>query len=63
MGAWEISIKGHGIHHNSRGDDAEQMAAEFAKKLKDAGHQVAEAKLTLTGQETDLLAEQLPIKK
>jgi hypothetical protein len=49
MGNWHISIKGVGIHHNGRKDDAEQMAADFVDELKKAGHSVTHAEMTHGG--------------
>jgi hypothetical protein len=64
MGNWDISIKGVGIHHNGREDDAEQMAAEFVKALKGKGHSISSAVMTYGGavdlQEPEKL---LPVKK
>jgi len=50
MGTWNISIKGQGIHHNHRPDDANVLAAKFVQQLKDAGHVVTDAKFELTAQ-------------
>ncbi len=56
MGAWAITIRGHGIHHNGRQDDAEAMAAVFVGELFAAGHEVYTAEFVLTGDTTDLVA-------
>ncbi len=63
MGNWKIEIKGHGIHHNARHDDADTMGVDFIRQLQAAGHRVDGAALTLTdpnyeapGESTDLLA-------
>lgn len=56
MGTWNISIDGHGCHHNSRADiDADLAAKEFIEKLKAQGHQIKRADFTLTGQTESLL--------
>lgn len=60
MGNWDISIKGTGCHHNGREDDAEQMAAEFVKKLQGAGHVVEHAAITHGGRVDLTKPEQLP---
>ncbi len=63
MGNWKIEIKGHGIHHNARHDDADTMGVDFVRKLRASGQQIDGASLTLTdsnyeapGETTDLLA-------
>jgi hypothetical protein len=67
MGAWNIVIKGHGIHHNGRDDDANVMARKFAESLKLAGHDVNAATFQLvngdespSGAADDLLVEAPP---
>ncbi len=47
MGNWHISIKGCGIHHNGRKDDAEQMAADFVDQLKASGQTITSADVTV----------------
>jgi hypothetical protein len=50
MGNWHISIKGAGSHHNGSPNDAEQLAAEFVKKLQASGaHTVTSADVTIGG--------------
>lgn len=52
MGNWNITVRGVGIHHNRKQPrDANRMAAEFVKKLKDAGHTVVSASITHGGEE------------
>lgn len=52
MGNWNITIRGVGIHHNRKQPtDANRMAAEFVKKLKDAGHMIVAASITHGGEE------------
>lgn len=54
MGQWNITIRGTGIHHNKKNpNDANRMAAEFVRALKDAGHQVRSASFTF-GAEDDV---------
>ena len=48
MGTWRITIEGHGIHHNGRQDDANEMAGVFVGELLAAGHGVSLAKFDLT---------------
>lgn len=65
MGAWNITIKGHGTHHNNRDDDANVMSRRLVESLKLAGHDVNEATFQLvvdggdvaTGPVEDLLSE------
>jgi len=56
MGNWNISIYGHGCHHNNRADvvDADVQAKEFVEALKKAGHTVERATFTVAA-EQDLL--------
>jgi hypothetical protein len=55
MGNWNINIQGVGSHHNADyPKDANKMAAEFVRQLKDAGHTVEGATFTHGGKE-DLL--------
>jgi hypothetical protein len=52
MGNWNICIQGIGCHHNQDyPKDANKMAAEFVKQLKDAGHTVETATFTHGGKE------------
>lgn len=52
MGNWHISIEGQGAHHNEANpQDADRMAAEFATKLRAAGHLVTRATFTHGGAE------------
>lgn len=47
MGNWNITIEGVGAHHNVDYEkDANRMAAEFVKKLQEAGHTIARASFT-----------------
>lgn len=56
MGNWTITIHGVGAHHNEDYDkDANRMAAEFADKLKAAGHSVEHVSFT-SGSREDLLS-------
>lgn len=58
MGNWNITIEGVGAHHNKDyPKDANLMAAEFAKALRDAGHTVYHASFTHGGAE-NILPEQ-----
>ena len=56
MGTWNITIKGHGCHHNKRVDDAEVMSAAFVSALRAAGHEVTSAEFELTGQVYNIAA-------
>lgn len=57
MGNWNITIKGHGIHHNGRPDDADALARAFVKTLREKGHDVSAASFELTSsQKPDDLA-------
>jgi hypothetical protein len=53
MGNWNINIEGIGPHHNPDDypKDANRMAAEFVKRLKEAGHTVSRASFTYGGTE------------
>ncbi len=51
MGNWNITVRGIGIHHNGRPDDAEAMAKVFVQSLKAAGHQILGATVTYGGEE------------
>lgn len=52
MGNWNISIHGVGCHHNKKlKTDADRMAADFVKQLRDAGHAVGKATITYGGEE------------
>lgn len=54
MGNWAIHIEGVGCHHNGADFDADQIAKEAVRKLKEHGHTVTHAKITHGG-EDDLL--------
>lgn len=55
MGAWIITIKGHGLSHNLESPkDADRMTARFVDELKKAGHTVEYAEMQLVGDATDL---------
>ena len=45
---WNITIAGHGTHHNQRETDANVQAARFVEALLGAGHGVQSATFTLT---------------
>ena len=47
MGKFEIRITGTGIHHNGIAEDAEQRAADFVEELRQAGHVVETATVTV----------------
>jgi hypothetical protein len=52
MGNWNITIRGVGAHHNKKyPKDANRMAADFVKKLKEAGHIVSHASITHGGED------------
>lgn len=62
MGNWVIAIHGTGVHHNTKPakdgnaasvleSDANVMAAEFVKLLKEKGHTVSHAAFTTGGTE------------
>jgi hypothetical protein len=53
MGNNIISIHVTGCHHNGIPQDIDQMAFEFVKSLKSAGHTVTSAKI-VSGGEYDL---------
>lgn len=46
MGNWQISIEGHGIHHNRGDNDADQLAADLVQRLREAGHYITRASFT-----------------
>lgn len=47
MGNWHISVQGTGAHHNKDyPKDANKMARQFVKDLKEAGHSVEHAEFT-----------------
>ena len=54
MGNWHISIQGVGCHHNSVSSetDANNMAKDFIKQLKTAGHKIQQATFTCGSAET-----------
>lgn len=47
MGSWSLSIHGHGIHDNGKEEDVDQLLEKFIQELKDAGHQLDAAYLTI----------------
>lgn len=52
MGNWHIAIQGVGPHHNKfHAGDANQLMAEFVKKLKADGHTVEYATFTHGGRD------------
>lgn len=54
MGNWNITIRGVGVHHNTKlPSDADRMAAKFVRDLKEAGHSIVAASITAGG-ENDL---------
>jgi hypothetical protein len=55
MGSWHIIIHGHGIHHNDKPDDADNLLREFVHKLRGEGHMVHSAGITV-GTHTDVTA-------
>lgn len=48
MGNWNISISGHGTHHNKRETDANVQAARFVESLLLVGHGIESATFSLT---------------
>lgn len=54
MGAWNITIQGHGCHHNNAPFDVENLVKEFAKTLIANGHTLGVCKVT-TGADIDCL--------
>jgi hypothetical protein len=48
MGTWKITVEGHGIHHNNRADDANEMARGFGNALLRNGHGLKEVQFQLT---------------
>lgn len=56
MGTWKIEIEGQGIHHNKRADDANEMAAEFARALRRDGHEVTWARFAITNGDGSLVS-------
>lgn len=64
MGNVTIVVKLVGQHHNASPFDAEQMSAEFVRRLQAAGHNVMHAGVTVAGGEIDLRdPTQLPALK
>lgn len=60
MGNWNINIQGVGAHHNpDYPKDANRMAKDFVKQLKDAGHAIEHAEFT-SGSKMDLDAASEP---
>ena len=64
MGNWSISIRGVGPHENGRPYDVEQIAADLTDKLREAGHNVTSATVTIGGEVNvaDRKAGLLPLK-
>jgi len=47
MGNWNITIRGQGAHHNKKSTgDANRLAAQFVKRLKEAGATIISASIT-----------------
>lgn len=64
MATYHISIDAIGPTHGGLADDAERLAARFVKLLRQRGHDVRSARLTLTEGSTDVGDEKnvLPLK-
>lgn len=60
MGNWNINVQGIGCHHNNAPKDADKMAAEFVKQLRDAGHTVEHACFT-SGSKVDINVSATPV--
>ena len=61
IGYWEIQIRGKGPNHNiDHPGDADRLAAEFVKKLRENNHIMSEATFEVIGQTDDLTPNQLP---
>jgi len=63
MGNWTIQVKGLGIHHNKRPDDANEMAKVFVEALRSAGHQILGATFTVGSPDEDISAPLPPATK
>lgn len=59
MGAWNITIQGHGCHHNNAPFDVENLVKEFAKTLIANGHTMSICKVT-TGADIDCMPTAAP---
>jgi hypothetical protein len=59
MGAWNITIQGHGCHHNNAPFDVENLVKEFAKTLIANGHTMSVCKVT-TGADIDCMPTAAP---
>ncbi len=46
MGNYHISIEGQGAHHNGKEYDADEMARDLVKRLKEKGHSIFKASFT-----------------
>lgn len=49
MGSWTIVIDGTGSHNNGMAYDIDQMVYDFIQKVKDNGHSIQRAHLTIGG--------------
>jgi hypothetical protein len=47
MGNWNISINGVGAHNNGKDFDAEVMFSKFVAELRNAGHGISDATITI----------------
>lgn len=66
MGTWRIILEGAGIHDNGRLDDAESLAAKYAKNLQSHGHSVSKATFALVdsdGNDTETPRDLLATKE
>lgn len=60
MGNWSIHVQGIGCHHNNNAPkDADVMAADFVKLLREAGHTIEVASFT-SGSKIDLNVSATP---
>lgn len=60
MGNWNINISGIGVHNNTRvevPEDADKMAKQFVKDLKERGHTIDSATFT-AGYPEDITEEE-----
>jgi hypothetical protein len=55
MGHWRITVEGHGIHHNSRPDDANEIAKKFVQDLRAAGHDHVKGEFQCVSEQKDEL--------
>lgn len=57
MGNWLVIVKGCGTHHNDGKDyDADKMAKDFIKKLKEEGQTIIDAEFILHNPSESLLS-------